>query len=367
MLLSLVEEQDSFSLEACQGVRFLAIVAIIVQLMKERMITIRTYVLLLLSLVGAPLRAESIQPVRELHHSSAVTNLLEKFTRRVTILEIGRTEAPYTLSLAGESKAIWVSLLAAGGGQDVVREVRKRALHNVTVLAPTRVDYTLFETLGRCEHFDVVIVHDLFPLIQGDYARYVKALCALGDYVFIESSIHELLEELKKSEISLVSNASKESSVSSLFLSDKPKVNLEVARFTQRLRRRKRMVPRYRVISDFHEKFFLKRSHGKRVRWVDGINLVTFVMLKGRYPFDALLRQQIMKAEKMHPDHNDLVIGNFVVQGDRLIPIDFGDHRRNESFSACIGAVLLAFQEGNSRLSDPGKWMRSYYEYLDKD
>lgn len=121
-------------------------------------------------------------------------------------------------------------------------------------------------------------------------------------------------------------------------------------------------MPRYRVISNFKEKFFDKDALDKPLRWVDGINLITFALLKGVYPTDKMIRQQIIKAEKTHSQHNDLVLGNFILQGDRLIPIDVNDKRRDANLNKCIKAALRAFKEGNTRHKNPQQWIRAYYD-----
>lgn len=186
----------------------------------------------------------------------------------------------------------------------------------------------------------------------------------MGDYVFIEASTEEMLQELAQRKIPQIAiHSDVQSTTLGLFLSHKPKVGLDIARFTQKYRAVSR-VPRYRVISNCNKKLFNKNSLNQPLPWVDGINLITFTMLKGIYPTDSMIRKQIVKAEKTHAHHNDLVLGNFIVQGDRLIPIDVDDKRRDADLSKCVSAALKAFKKGNSRLINPEQWIRRYYDMV---
>lgn len=113
-------------------------------------------IIVLLFLCQPPLSADQAEPA----HYDALKNVLTKFTRRMTVLEVGRTSVPYTFSLTAGLKAICIALLTEGDASAVVQEVNKQQHHTITILAPARMSISNFETLGRCEHFDVVYVHD---------------------------------------------------------------------------------------------------------------------------------------------------------------------------------------------------------------
>ncbi len=288
---------------------------------------------------------------------AAITDVIKNFKRRITFLEIGRSTADYTFELAPVCKAIFVALLVEGGAQDVVQEIKADKHANITVLAPRNAQYESFFTLGRCEHFDVVIVHDLCPLMRTAGPKYIDALVKLGDYVFIEATQSKFQNELKKKKMPLVAS----SDGNELYLSHKPKTGLDIARFTQKDRPVSTQ-PKYQIRSTFTEKFFNKKGLERPLKWVDGINLVTFAMLKGVYPEDVSIRKQLATMKKTHPDHNDLVLGNIIVQGDKLIPIDLHDSRRDADIHRCINAALKAFKDGNIRHRNPERWIREYYD-----
>ena len=89
---------------------------------------------------------------------------------------------------------------------------------------------------------------------------------------------------------------------------------------------------------------------------------MTFTMLYGVYPNDTQIRREIRRLRKTCSEHNDFVIGNIILQGNRLIPIDFSDNRRDADFYDCVEAALNAFKRGNNRLEDPREWIGEYYQ-----
>ncbi len=291
------------------------------------------------------------------NYLSAIGDVMKKFKRRVTVLEIGRTQAEYSLTLAKIYKTACVAFLFDGGSQSLVQQIKADEYANVTVLAPRGIHHESLVTLGRCEHFDVVIIHDISSYIHANGAKILDAFTKLGDYVFIETSHHGMQNELKRKRIPLVA----QNGNTALYLSYKPKTSLDIARFTQKEHPINRH-PKYHIKSSHNEKYFIKKNAERPVKWVDGINLVTFAMLRGVYPDDFLIRKQLADMKKRHSDHNDLVLGNIIVQGERLVAIDFHDERRDADAQKCLAAALRAFTEGNQRQKNPEKWIREYYE-----
>jgi len=217
----------------------------------------------------------------------------------------------------------------------------------------------MLEMLGRCEHFDVVIVDDISSVVATPLSRLVAALVNLGDHVFMlaESESYEAVLSRSAKIKKIGSNSS------ALFLSNKPKKGLDLARYTQKKDPSKKG-PRYKITSTFRKKEFIKKGLRYPTRWISGINLVTFTMLYGVYPADAHLRREIRRLRKTCFKHNDFVIGNILLQGNRLIPIDFSDIRRNANFYDCVESVLKAFKRGNYRLENPHEWIADYYEEI---
>ena len=249
----------------------------------------------------------------EQQYFSAISDVVKKFKRRITVLEIGATSTSYSFSLSDLYKPICVALLIEGGVQNMVERVKSEKRTNITVLAPKGAQYDVFFTLGRCEHFDVVLVHDILPFIRKPGSKFLEALIKLGDYVFIETSDTKFQVQLAKRHVMPVVRTEN----STLYLSHKQKTTLDIARFSQK-DRAINPNPKYHVKSSYTEKFFNKRGSEHATKWVDGINLVTFAMLRGVYPEDGDIRKQLGVMKKTHSNHNDLVLGNIIVQGTRL-------------------------------------------------
>ncbi|MBA2307400.1 hypothetical protein H0W26_04675 [Candidatus Dependentiae bacterium] len=284
-----------------------------------------------------------------------VRDLINRYSREITLLEIGKKECPYFPSLV-QYNAQCIALCMGGADSTLVTKASQR--HNGIILGPKTVTHDMIHTLGACEHFDIVIVHNLQNTIS-EFMPFVSAFLRLGDHIFIEASTAEQCRVCKN--FGMVGY--KHSHGTTLFYLHKRKTTLEKARFTQKIHSSEPK-PVYRVTSDFHTKFFSKGPLFKQIPWIHGINMVSFVMFSGIYPTDSIVRQGISGLKNRYAHHNDLVIGNIIMRGDQLIPIDFGDERRSTSSVSCIAAALRAFHSGNGRLKDPHKWINDYYKYV---
>ncbi len=292
-------------------------------------------------------------------HADAVMSVLKKYKRPYTLLEIGNDTCSYLQELPFLKRMVGAAIVLQGEVDEFVHTIQRRYPHTVSVMAPRSLTLSMLETLGRCEHFDVVIVHDISTSIPVPYRRLIAVLTALGDHVFIsvESAEHEQI--LKKS--SRIRQAvSCSCDTPSLFLSTHQKKGLDLARYTQVKSRSSQ--PRYEVISSYQHKEFTKKGLQYPLTWIHGINLVTFCMLYGVYPNDQVLRSQLRGFRKSLGEHNDLVLGNFILQGTRLFPIDSHDARRNADPYELLNAALEAFKIGNTRLNDPKSWIDEYYQ-----
>jgi hypothetical protein len=303
--------------------------------------------------------ASVFHPLSDFENSmhKAVSETVEKYHRHITYLEIG-AEFPLCCKRPFKGTVVQVLMMTDGISHDLMKMVSHSG-HKLTLLAPNPLTHDMLTTLTRCEHFDVVVVHDLSPLELGAYPKLVNTLKNLGDHVFIEAKSPQTRMDLLRS--SLESVASKQEA--ELFVSHKPKKGLDIARYTQKGRTVAEK-PRYQIESTFSKKTFFKKNLTHPLKWIEGINLITFAMFKGRYPDDEMIRSQIVDMQSTHKNHNDFVLGNIIVQGDRLIVIDMDDKRRDADFTICLTAALQAFSVDNIRLSNPEKWIYSYYDAI---
>lgn len=254
-----------------------------------------------------------------------LTNFMQQYTRSMTILEISNSSEPYAYALARRFPHSVIVLLQTN-------KIKRNAIPaNLIILQPETLPFAALQTLTRCEHFDVAIVHNMYEIFQSCNRESLLATCLkLADHCFVESTKRDDLLEKNP-------QAYKKDQ---LYFFETPKKGLDIARWNLRS-----MPPRdpyrYQVESNFNEKFLLKRN--MKTGWVPGINLLTFVMLSGTYPSNNFIIEALGKYK--HLQHNDLVVGNFVVQGAKLKPIDFNDAARRVPTKKSIKATIKLFKE----------------------
>lgn len=289
-----------------------------------------------------------------------INKLLSSFSRPITVLEMGFDTIVYTHKITHNRAATYVLLLLKNG-QKVHEEIMKDR-ENSIILNPSTLTLHELKTLGRCEHFDVVIVHELPRLVQGNSEETLKAVLKLGDYIFIkdDSGLHELLEryaqKIPESKIIVISPAE------ILYLFAMHKAGLDIARWNH-AKKPDLESPRYPIKSTFTEKKLYKKNVRNAQEWKRGINLMTFIMLHGIKPDNSVIRKNLKRMKGL--DHNDLVIGNMIVQGDTIALIDFNDSRRHADPKKCLKAALGLFKH-RDRLKDPLRAVSEYQHKLDK-
>lgn len=313
--------------------------------------------------LGIPIFSISITKsyiyVPEAKNYAQVLSIVEKYKRPITVLEIGLTSTSYTFSIASQCpQSVCIMLLLGEGEKEIANSIRGHNYNNIVLLNPNKITYQMFETLGRCEHFDIVIVQDISDAIKYNTQEFVNALLKLGDNIFLEvkGRSRGLLNIIKSKKIPIVAKHSK----AKLALHSTEKNGLDIARWTQRLP--PSPIPRYHINSTFEEKTFFKDSLDKPIAWIAGVNLVTFVMLGGTYPTDRMIRKKLLEISRAMPYHNDFLIGNIIIQGNKLAPIDFSDKRRNADMSKCLKQALKFFNSTKERLINPQKSINKYYD-----
>lgn len=282
---------------------------------------------------------------------------IRTFVRPVTFLEVGTGD--YAFAFSSRSIAYGVALLAHAPVEPLIRTCYEQKNHMLTIMQPLTLDLQILKRFGECEHLDMVLIHEeylsQFASLQKN-KQLIDELMALGDYVYIEASTDSFMQLLleKGFDKKICDHAH------ALFVAHCPKTKIPFARFTQK------KIPHggYEIVSTCQKKLFKKTSLKEPIPWIHGINMVTFVMLRGVYPTDEMIRESIAALPSLYPKHNDLVIGNIIVKGDRLIPIDIADKRRGGTMRRCISTALNAFKPGNCRLSNPQGWIDSYYREI---
>jgi len=295
------------------------------------------------------------------HH---IESLVNKYTIDVTILEIANSEDDlYSFELAKKSNCVCVILLMNYGSNDVVQRIKQENITNIIVLEPIDLSGQMINALTKCEHFDVTIIHDYFDCFQNQWQPTTDLFLNLGNHVFFEISYDDESSKIsnilnyKHPKLKMIENRFKKV----LFHHETEKKFLEIARFTQ-FNKAKNYGLNYEIKSSFNEKLLLKKNPEMVSDWIAGINLITYVMMRGVYPNDAMIRTEILNIEKNFPYHNDLIIGNMIIQGHTIIPIDFNDKRRNANMPKMLNRAVGFFNGDNQRLKNPSEQINKYYK-----
>lgn len=298
-------------------------------------------------------------------HYKVLTTLLGNYTRPITILEIGVDAVFYTRAIADHYDSTNIVLLLHKLCSGEHRKIEQE-YDNVVLLNPRRMTLEKLRTLGRCEHFDVVIMHGIPSglktdhVLQQEWRTTIDLVLALGDFVFIEipanASLYKTYLEYKKGHSVSVSKTV-------LYRFDMQKKGLDIARWNL-AHMPSESQPRYPIMSNFHEKIYYKKDVPQGTPWLKGINLLTFLMLGGISPCEELIARDIeaMRSTK----HNDLIIGNMIIQGNKVIPIDLNDPRWNGNLEKCVNSALAVFKGDYTRLKSPEGALAHYRSLMAK-
>lgn len=284
-----------------------------------------------------------------------IISLLQQYQRPVTVLEMGNHVSANAFKRAACCRSSYIVMLHHQE-TTITDTIQQNNVKNMIILRPDTIDYALLDNLGKCEHFDVVVVRDAERQFDKNilYAIF-KASMTLGDHLFIEmdEALVALAQSIHPCTITASDIPHKVWCYFEIY-----KKYLKKARWTLR----EESTDNYEIVSSFSEKKMYKRSTNTTSNWIAGINLVTFIMLKGLYPTDGMIREQLKKFKTLN--HNDLVVGNIVVQGNQIRAIDFHDSRRNISPSICIKAAIKKLICKKRLQRDPLSMLKKYSAYL---
>lgn len=296
-----------------------------------------------------------------------VVTFAQKFQRQISILEIVEDEVKYSFSLSRNcpNAAICIILLN-GNGNLITKAIEGNGYRNITLCEPNLELGEILSTLPRCEHFDIVIIHDAVKKIfNNNSLESLRSVFNMGDNTFIEAKnkfwTQIFSDQLYRDRLQIVKSKNK----INFAHYQCPRESLNIARWTQKQIDKNRS--NYRITSNFKTKKFNKIGLESPIDWKSGINLVTFIMLRGLYPSDDSVTKQLQKIQERFPDHNDLVLGNFIVRGCKLDAIDFNDKRRKSNSKYCISKALAVFDRRKRRFYDPEQTIQNYYNEIKKE
>lgn len=281
-----------------------------------------------------------------------MNQLCQRYQREITVLEIGALKSASIFALAKNYAGTYVLMdKQLMYDEEKLENVRFK---NIVLLHPSYIDSALLHNLGKCEHFDIVLVRDLEQWAVPTAQAALQGVLTLGDHIFIELS-NDLLPTAQTLHACEVAPLNAEKSLCYFAMH---KTYITKPRWTSN----EESLTNYGIVSNFSEKRMDKQSTNTSSKWIPGVNLLTFLLLKGVYPTDKMMRKQLKTFK--HINHNDLVLGNIVVQGRNITPIDFQDTRRNVDPAICIKAALKKVIRDGRLKRDPETMLHKYSEYL---
>ncbi|MCL4360758.1 hypothetical protein M1446_00200 [Candidatus Dependentiae bacterium] len=285
------------------------------------------------------------------NNSAIIRNFLNQYRRPITILEITDQPIYYSFELCRYFN-ITCCLLYLGNRNRIMQDSYLINSNKVVVLNPEQFTGEMLQTLTRCEHFDVSIIN-VRNNLKMSLESALEYFSKLGDYLFIDDttakirnffeSSYKILDQFSNNKLLAIST---------------PKNGLDIPRWAKK-NLPMSDIPRYFVESNFLEKYLIKNA--KKTKWIHGINLVTFIMLYGIYPSNEMIIENIYEMKRS--GHNDLVVGNMIIQGKTVQLIDFADSRRSLRTRKGVSAAIKLFKD-KELLINPYASMQNYGERL---
>lgn len=289
-----------------------------------------------------------------------IQSFLKQYKRPITLIELG-SHAQYVQALARNRHAVCVMYLTSGDGVRLAQRLGELKLRNLVLLSPAQSGERELKTLGRCEHFDVSVV-DEESFSGMNFKDALPLLLRLGDYFFCivnEESVSVVEEAAQVLEMQVV--VTDIGAGKKICRCDTLKKGLDIARWNM-YKMPEKNYERYAICSDFTTKTLRKGS--THSTWIPGINMVTFIGYRGLLPADADILAMIGALKKM--DHNDLVLGNMIVQGHKLAVIDFEDARRSMRQSKCLRVAQEFFKNRERFNKGPEQALEDYKNTMRK-
>jgi hypothetical protein len=292
-----------------------------------------------------PIHADAIFDYRY----AALKPLLKKYTRPFTMLELWAGNAEISLQAAQKFNAVCVIAEESNGGE-IYKRLQADHAENI-ILLKRNLSINELESLGECEHIDVVIVPDISGRFEMLWKKAIDAILTIGDFVCIQAPcksdpLHSamtayLLEKGGKVIATPDKKLSKEIGELYLFTMNKKYIIKRRWNYAKQCN-----IGEYTIESNFTDKRLIKQkkkpaSHSI-TSWNAGINLLTYKKLHGIYPtYDAI---HAMLLPLGNIKHNDLRIFNIILQGKKVVPIDCDEPERRNTAKHLLPMLLNHFK-----------------------
>lgn len=285
-----------------------------------------------------------------------IYELLDKYERPFTVLDIGASEGYFSIKIAGKYDCVCTMIEGDSKNQLPLVAQLNTNLNNLIVLEK-QITAEELEKLCTCEHFDVVIAFNVLHHFKDKWKKAAKAILNLGDYIFIETPPSDCRVAANKDIIPLINEYLKTRPEGSIIgktprygREGKHDANQKYSNIFQ-FSMHKNVLQKptwdsyfnryYGIASNFKEKFLLKpREEKMYIPWIPGINLWTFKHLNGVFPQNDLIKKEIKRLSSYH--HGDFFPWNMIVQGKTIELIDWDDNKdfpSDDGYEKCISIL----------------------------
>jgi hypothetical protein len=273
-----------------------------------------------------------------------IRKILDKYSRPFDILDIGASQGYYSFRAAHDYDCICIMIEGNNpeypmvGTQLLDLCKANDSLENIIMLNKQVIPEDL-QNLSECEYIDVVLALNIIHWFGYRWKEVADAILNMGDNIIIETPPQEDSASPEANSI--------RKSIEEYMVSQKANILGEIPRHTSadkmariyhieskktRMERKswlhpKNMDDHHTITSNYHVKTITKKppraSDFQVSNWKPGINLMTFLMYQGAYPSSEKIKAAIRSIQD--PSHNDWTVNNMILQGSKLVLIDWHD------------------------------------------
>lgn len=252
--------------------------------------------------------------------NEVILNFLKKFEYPTTLLDINPSNIKESLAQAAQFDCAYIIL--TWPKKKIPYELcNKTQPENVILLQRKSYSHDYILHLASCEHFDITFC--TYPeeyTTETTHEFFLKNISFLADYTIITTKKKYISDLYIKNNSVIYNTLSQDNYI--IIVEHKKSL---LKRTTWRSKE-KEIAP-YQIKSNFEKKQFYCNRRNIYTNWIPGVNLETFKHAGGTYPSYQEIVNELENFK--HCEHDDMYIGNFIIQGKKLKLIDFNDPQAN--------------------------------------
>lgn len=284
--------------------------------------------IIILFFIGTHSYAElNLQPYTHWHNF--IRHLLNQYRRPVTILEVGAAKECISFDIVHHYRNVTCVMIDWDTAADRLLNACEQQNSDNIILLGKSLSASELSHLSECEHFDIVIVNDTMERFKPHTTAAYGALLNMGDYIIFK-------------DIPALNNSRTNPLIYGLgccYVAMMRKTNLQRTAWVK-ARCKKNT---FAIKSNFDEKLLYKGWKIIGTPWLRGINLYSYRSTNALYPSFDYVYNYIKQFRGT--THNDIWLGNMVIQGKKIRLIDFDDKRRRADPELHLQRCLFEFEE----------------------